>query len=69
MKREMTGLQRKMDAFGDNPFNESGRQSLYIGREAATSRYQLRNDALDRQIAQLRVEKSRLGSDAAVNME
>jgi hypothetical protein len=65
MKREMAGLQRKMDAFGDNPLNESGRQSLYIGREAATSRYQLRNDALDRQIIHLRAEKSRLESGAA----
>jgi hypothetical protein len=56
----MAELQRKMDAFGDNPLNESGRQSLYISMQAATSKYQLRSTALDRQIARLRAEKSRL---------
>jgi hypothetical protein len=59
-KREMDELQRKMDAFGDNPLNESGRKSLYISRQAVTLKYQLQNTALNRHIAHLRAEKASL---------
>jgi hypothetical protein len=58
--REIDELQRKLDSFGDNPLNESGRQGIYISMQAVTLKYQLQNAALNRQIAHLRAERTRL---------
>lgn len=59
-RREMDELQAKLAAFGDDPLDESGRQSIYISMQAATLKYQLQNAALNRQIAQLRGERTDL---------